>query len=196
MVAIAKAKFTLEEYFDLEYKSKTKNEFIGGKIRPMAYTSIAHGRIVQNLARLLGNHLHQSEFEPFTGDRMTYVPDCNRVYYPDLIILPIERETFLYKGKMEAEKFPTTLIEVLSKSTSDHDFGDKWDCYQTIPRLRQYVLIDQYKIKIHTYQRIENSNKWVYELFDEKSESLLIQDCSLTISDIYERVKFELPTDG
>lgn len=191
MTAIAQTKFTLEEYFDLEYTSETRHEFIDGKIRPMAYTSIAHGRIVQNLSRLLGNCLYQSDFEPFSGDRMTYIPHCERVYYPDLVILPIERETFYYKGKMEAEKFPTTVIEVLSKSTSDDDFGDKWDCYQTLETLQEYILIDQYKTKIHTYQRIENSNKWVYQLFDEIEKGLTIKGCDLKIKDIYARVNFE-----
>lgn len=192
MTAIAQTKFTLEEYFDLEFISDVKHEFIDGKIRPMAYTSIAHGRIVQNVSRLLGNCLLETNYEPFSGDRMTYVAACNRIYYPDLVVLPIERETLFYKGKMEAEKFPVSVIEVLSKSTSEDDFGDKWDCYQTIPSLEQYVLIDQYKVKIHTYQRIKNTNKWVYELFDKMEASFVIKDCPLKIQDVYARVKFEV----
>ena len=37
--------YTLEEYFDLEYKASGKQEFWDGQIRAMSYTSPKHGDI-------------------------------------------------------------------------------------------------------------------------------------------------------
>lgn len=91
--------YTLEEYFELEYQSEVRHEFFDGKIVPVTYTSKNHGRIVNNISRLLSNCLLETRFEVYSGDRMLHVPDCNQVYYPDVVILPEEVDTHDYRGK-------------------------------------------------------------------------------------------------
>lgn len=103
MTVQVQRKASLEEYFELEYNSTIRHEYHNGSIRPIAFTSKNHGRIVANISRKLNIYLENSELEIYASDRMFYVPSCNKVYYPDLIVLPIDVETYLYKGKnMEA----------------------------------------------------------------------------------------------
>ncbi len=78
--------YTLEEYFELEYKSSEKHEYIDGKITEKSYIFKNKGRIASNLRMIFYNYLENSDLEVYAGDRMLYVPDCNKVYYPDLIV--------------------------------------------------------------------------------------------------------------
>gem|GEM_PF-6136977 len=54
---------------------------------------------MQNLTKLLGVFLEGSASEVFPADRMLYMPVCNQVYYPDLIILPEETKLWSIKEK-------------------------------------------------------------------------------------------------
>lgn len=186
---IQEKQYTLEEYFDFEYASKVRHQFFDGKVVPMTYTSKSHGRIVNNLSRLLSNCLIDTAFEVYAGDRMLYIPACNQVYYPDLIILPEETETFEYKGKMEADLHPTVVMEVLSDSTKEHDRTDKWRCYQMIDSLQQYVLLSQNYAYVESFYRQDHSKKWLYIPAEGMDQSVEIAGCEVKLEDIYRRVK-------
>lgn len=180
--------YTLEEYFERELKAERRHEFIDGKIVPVTYTSKDHGRLVHNLDRMIGTCLTGTDREAYAGDRMLYVPACNKVFYPDLIILPVETETWNYQGKMEADLYPTVLIEVLSDSTKENDRTEKWRCYKMIDSLRQYVLIAQKYPYVETYFRRENDREWLYTFFDDLAQEVTIGGCPVPLSTLYERV--------
>jgi len=182
-------RFTLEEYFEYELKAERRHEFIDGKIEPVTYTSKNHGRIVSNLHGLLFPLLGDRGLEIYAGDRMLHIPPCNRIYYPDLIILPIDTDTFQYKGKMEADLYPTALVEVLSDSTEDDDRTDKWRCYKMIDSLRQYVLISQKYPYIETFHRREKQREWLYTFYDDLEQEVEIAGCPVRLEDVYRRVE-------
>lgn len=183
-------KYTLEEYFELEYQSSEKHEYLNGKIKTMAYTAKPHGKIVHNLDKLLGICLDESELEVYAGDRMLYIPDCNKVYYPDLIVLPVEVATYTYRGKMEADLYPVALVEILSDSTEENDYEHKWHCYQKIASLREYMLVSQKYPFIQLFHRQSDTEDWVYHSFDTNTETIHFVGCAMTVNDIYKRVQF------
>ena len=43
------------------------------------------------------------------------------------------------------------IVEVLSKSTTNYDPGDKFDYYRSIPEFREYLLIAQYKVYVEQF---------------------------------------------
>jgi Uma2 family endonuclease len=45
------------------------------------------------------------------------------------------------------------VVEVLSRSTEDHDRGAKWVAYREIEALRHYVLIAQSDRRVEVYSR-------------------------------------------
>ena len=55
---------------------------------------------------------------------------------------------------------PTTIIEVLSKSTAPYDRGEKFEYYRSIPSFKEYVLIDSERVKIEVWQKLESPNVW------------------------------------
>ncbi len=120
---------------------------------------------------------------------MLYMPVCNQVYYPDLIIIPEETETLEYKGKMEDDLHPTVVMEILSDSTEEHDRTDKWRCYQMIDSLQQYVLLSQNYAYVQSFYRQDQSKKWLYIPAEGMDQSVEIAGCEVKLGDIYRRVK-------
>lgn len=186
----APAKTTLDEYFEFEWSAKGRHEFRNGKIKPMAYTSPPHGLIASNLHRLLANLFFDTPFDVFAGDRMLFVPACNENFYPDLMILPVERPTQIFKRKMVADLAPVVLVEILSDSTQHDDFNDKWTCYQQIESLEQYFLVSQDKAFVQVFSRKDAESGWKYLSFSDESAEITVLGNCILLKDIYRRVIF------
>jgi Uma2 family endonuclease len=190
-----KRRYTLEEYFEMEYKSETRHEYYDGDIVEMAYTSEPHGIIVHNLDRLLGNCLvDNDDCIVIPNDRMVYVPVCNKVFYPDLLIVCGERQYYAYSINMRATLNPSVLIEVLSDSNEDNDIeGEKAKCYRRIPSLKQYVLVHQ-KEKFIEIREKEENGRWYSDYYyleaGEEDLELTIGDCKISFNAIYRKVVF------
>lgn len=191
MTAPATKYLSLEEYFEFEYKAKIRHEYLDGKLRPMSYTSPNHGRIVRNISRIIDTYFLDKESEIWTENRMLFVPDCNKVYYPDGLIVNGQATYYNYRGKMEATLNPAVLIEIASDSTEEHDKTEKWECYQTILSLQQYVLISQKSVFVGLYEReTSDSEKWIYTGHRDLAATINIGGCNISLKDIYNKVEF------
>jgi Uma2 family endonuclease len=67
---------------------------------------------------------------------------------------------------------PMLIVEVLSPSTEQDDRGNKWQHYQLIPSLQEYVLISQSHARIERYRRLP-SGGWEYHDIAEGAVQLL-----------------------
>ncbi len=182
---------TLEEYFEFEYKSGVRHEYLDGKLRAVSYKSINHGRIIRNISRILATHFLNKENEIWTENRMLYVPDCNKVYYPDGLIVAGASAFYNYSNKMDATLNPTVLIEIGSDSTEKLDKSDKWQCYQTIGSLQQYVLISQQTPFVEIFDRQQDApDKWTYSSEQDQEKSATISGCDVALKDLYHKVSF------
>ena len=134
-----------EEYLSYEEDSPFKHEYIDGEIYAMAGTTDTHNIIAGNLFSLIRNHLRGTDCRTFFADIKAKIESKNCFYYPDLLVTcnPNDRETSTYKC------FPKLIIEVLSDSTEAFDRGDKFNDYQTLPSLEEYILVNS------KHQRLE-----------------------------------------
>lgn len=68
--------------------------------------------------------------------------------YPDAVVVcgPIDLAE-------DQVRQPAVVVEVLSRSTEDHDRGAKWVSYREIEGLRHYVLIAQGSRRVEVYSR-------------------------------------------
>ena len=134
---------SFDEYWDRELENEYKSQFFNNKVTTiMSYTSKNHNRLVKNTIKILDDHVTDNQAELFFETRPVWMPDCALNTYPDIFIVE-ESTTVKRKGYQLAEMTPSVIIEVLSESTEEFDKGEKWRCYQTIPSLKQYVLISQ-----------------------------------------------------
>jgi Uma2 family endonuclease len=183
-----KKTWTLEEYFDRENKVEGKHEFHNGEIRAMAYTSEVHGKLQSNILGRLFPCTEEHNCNLYASDRMIYVPNCNKIFYPDLTIVCGEEEFKLHKRTMKATLNPTVLIEITSPSTESEDRIDKWACYKTLKSLKQYVIVSHRKKAVEIFNRMEDENKWLNTEITEDEDFVEIGDCKIALKDIYNRV--------
>jgi Uma2 family endonuclease len=88
---------------------------------------------------------------------------------------------------------PTVIIEVLSPSTEGYDRGKKFQQYQRLRSLKEYLLIAQDAFHVDHFVRQSETN-WLFTGYDGPDATICLPaiDCTLALADIYERVN--LPT--
>ncbi|MCF2150430.1 Uma2 family endonuclease [Desmonostoc muscorum LEGE 12446] len=189
MIALSDSIFlTAEAYLQLEEKSDIKHEYIDGEVYAMAGTTDTHNTIGLNLALLIRNHFRGSECRVYFADIKAQIEKRNCFYYPDIIVTcdPKDRETSTYK------RFPKLIIEVLSQSTEAFDRGDKFNDYQTLDSLEEYVLVNSKHQRFETFRR-NDQGLWVLQTYTPDEQTFELRSINLTapFTDLYEDVELE-----
>jgi Uma2 family endonuclease len=180
-------RYTVEEYLARERVAESKSEFFDGELFAMAGGSKSHNVICFNLIRRLGNALDRKPCQGFPSD-MRVVTPTGLYTYPDASVAcgPAEfqddREDVLLN--------PVVLFEVLSPSTESYDRGRKFQNYQSIPSLKEYILISQDRPLVEHFTRQAETNTWLLESYTEGEFPLPSLGVSLTVNDLYENVEF------
>lgn len=184
--AAVQTSLTPEEYLAFERKATTKHEYLNGQIVAMSGASFAHNFITSNTANQLYNQLIDSECQVATSDMRVKVTEIDSYFYPDVVVVcgapRAEDDTF------DTLLNPTLIVEVLSPSTEGYDRGEKFEHYQQIASLKDYILISQDEVHVEHYYR--QGSEWLRSEFRELVDvlSLLSIDCELRLQDVYRRV--------
>ncbi|MCT7954884.1 Uma2 family endonuclease [Laspinema palackyanum] len=178
-----------EQYLEREIKSPIKHEYIDGKVLAMAGTTDTHNTIAGNLFALIRSHLRGTGCRLYIADVKVYIEPRNCFYYPDLMVTcdPIDRETSTYK------RFPKLIIEVLSPSTEAFDRGDKFNDYQTISSLEEYVLVNTKHQRVEVFRKTEEGG-WLFQTYTSTTATFTLKSLNLTgsFAEVYEEVTLEL----
>lgn len=136
----------------------------------MAGATEAHVTIAGNLFADLRSHLRGSGCRVFICDLKARIDTRNRFFYPDILVTgdPRDTETDTYKC------FPKLIVEVLSKSTEAFDSlsetlrqrGDKFNDYQTLDSLQEYVPINTQHRRVEIFRR-HADNLWLFQTYDD-----------------------------
>lgn len=168
-----------EAYLQGELLSETKHEYIDGAVYAMAGASKNHQRITINVLAELKTHLKNTLCEPFSSDIKVKVG--SKFFYPDVMVVCEDDADNVYYTET-----PVIIVEVLSKSTRRMDETAKKFAYQTLPALKEYVLIEQDFVDVEVCRLSEGWVSRHYFMGDSVTfESL---DLTLSVADIYERV--------
>lgn len=158
-----KTQFGFEDYLEFEASSHLRHEFVDGNLFVMAGGTARHNFLKDELHALWRMATRQAGCSSFTSDASLKTPS-GMGYYPD-ILLTCEP----FSGKTRVFYAPCILVEVLSESTEHIDRGEKWQEYQSIKSLEQYVLLSQDRPKAEVFSRNPDGS-WRYELFSGKQE--------------------------
>jgi Uma2 family endonuclease len=85
------------------------------------------------------------------------------------------------------------IVEVLSPSTETYDRGVKFQHYLGVESLKDYILVEQDKIRVEHYARGE-AGSWTFRAYEQLGDELKIDSIGVSLprARIYDRV--ELPT--
>ncbi len=190
MSGIPKRGWTEAEYLEAERASEEKHEFLDGEIYLMTGASLKHNLIVGNAITRFNILLRDRSCIVIPSDLRLKITATGLYTYPDISVVcdPIQLED----DHGDTLLNPILIIEVLSPSTERYDRGRKFQHYRALASLREYVLISQDSARVERYLRQPN-DEWL--LADavglEASLELTSIQCTLLLSDVYEKVSFE-----
>jgi Uma2 family endonuclease len=170
------------DYLHGELLSEIKHEYIDGAVHAMAGASKNHQRITGNVNREFGNQLKNTPCEPFSSDIKVKVG--SKFFYPDVMVVCEDDSENVYYTEN-----PVIIVEVLSKSTRRMDETAKKFAYQTLPTLKEYVLIEQDFVDVEVCRRSEGWVSHHYFLGDDVTFDSV--GLVLSVADIYQRVENE-----
>ncbi|MCY7358073.1 MAG: Uma2 family endonuclease [Rudanella sp.] len=180
-------KLTVEDYFKFEETSDVRHEFRDGQVYAMAGGTVNHNVLVDNVkdglkAGIKGRGCRVfSENMKVEAVRGVYMP------YPDVVVAC---HPFDLRGDNLIIRQPRMLVEVLSKSTAYNDRGFKWQRYRRMPSLWYYLLVDQYKMAVELFSRIEQTDEWINTVYEQPEDVIVMPrlDLELTLAAIYDGI--------
>ena len=186
-----------EEYLAWEETQTVRHEYVDGQVYAMSGVSKNHGRITKNMTFQLERHLFDSVCEPYTTDvKLAVKTHQTRYYYPDVVVT-------CEAGNEDPEDAylivqPILLVEVLSPSTKRTDKVEKFNAYQQIVGLREYIIVAQDQMRVEVYRHEKAGDVWQGQVFTEAEQEVTLQSVGLTVNlaTIYRRVIFPPPTEG
>ncbi|MBX3188172.1 MAG: Uma2 family endonuclease [Labilithrix sp.] len=154
-------RYSYAEYLAYERDSGLKHEYDDGDILAMAGGSRRHNALASRVTAAL-EVARKPGWVAFQSDQKIRVLATGRASYPDasMVCGPIEGDPADPTGGTITN--PSLIVEVLSPSTEQDDRGRKWQHYQLIPSLREYVLVSQVDARIERYRRLP-SGSWEYQ---------------------------------
>jgi Uma2 family endonuclease len=152
-------RYTYAEYVALEDSSSTKHEYLAGEIYAMAGGSEEHSALAAEVLRALGNAVGDRPSRVHTSDLRIYVEATGMATFPDGAMVCGKLEQHLPSPQATALN-PTFLVEVTSDSSEEYDTTTKLESYQTIPTLRDYLVVSRRERRLTLHSRAEDG-KWV-----------------------------------
>ncbi|EDN71041.1 protein of unknown function DUF820 [Beggiatoa sp. PS] len=184
------ATLTPEEYLAIERQAQYKSEYFEGEMFAMSGASPEHNQIAANVLAEIHTQLKKRPCRVFMSDMRVKVSPTGLYTYPDVVAF-CDPPRFDDKQK-DTLLNPLVIIEVLSDSTEAYDRGKKFQHYRTLDSLQEYLLIAQDKCQIEHYVR-QTNNQWLLLEINELESTIDLPSiqCSLALSDIYDKVEFK-----
>lgn len=152
-------KVSEQEYLAFERAADERHEYADGEIFAMSGGTWEHSLIASNINGELRSALLERECAVHGSDMRIHIPSAiGRYTYADALVVcgqPVftdeVRDTLVN---------PIVIVEVLSDSTEKYDRGDKFEQYQRIVSLRDYVLVSQKKVRVEHFRK-QADGTWV-----------------------------------
>lgn len=158
MVMPRRHRYTYAQYVALERESTTKHEFFDGEIYAMAGGSEEHSALAARVLSILDSAI-TGRCRVHTSDMRIYVEAIGLATFPDGAVICGGLEQHPPSPEATAVN-PQILLEVTSDSSEDYDTGVKLAAYQTIPSLREYIVVSHRERRITVHRRV-NETEWV-----------------------------------
>jgi Uma2 family endonuclease len=192
-----KSHLSPQDYYRIERDADWRSEYFDGEMFAMAGGSPMHSLVKSNVITSLNVALRRrgSACRTFDSDLRVRVPKTGLRTYPDASVicgpLTYDDDDDDDDAKQTVTN-PTLVVEVLSPSIESYDRGTKFSHYQSIPSLKQFVLVSLASVQVETFLRMDDGT-WQYSrVFGaEAAVALDLIEVSIPLSEIYQGVEFE-----
>ncbi|HLL77537.1 MAG TPA: Uma2 family endonuclease [Pyrinomonadaceae bacterium] len=182
---------TEDEYLAFERRSELRHEYLAGEVFDMTGASRKHNRIVTNIVVALDTQLRDRPCNVYANDMRVRVRRARHYAYPDVVVTCGEEK--FADAELDTLLNPLVIFEVMSDSTEAYDRGKKFESYQNVESLTDYLLVSQHARRVEQFTR-GGGRDWVYTEAHEPGDAIGIRSigCELRLEDVY--LKVEQPT--
>lgn len=171
-----------------EERSEVRHQYISGQLFAM-HGTVRHAHINTNLGAAVGIRLRGQTCRGASCQQRVRVSEkSTNWYYPDFLIkCPPER---FHPRDKNALLNPHAIFEVLSPQTEKFDRTGKFDEYEKIAELSDYILIDTETVRAEHFTRAQGG-KWMRSVYTQLSQELKLESfgISVPLAEIYEDVE-------
>jgi Uma2 family endonuclease len=183
MSAIPVPKLSVEEYLVMDRAAEIKSEYYDGEVFPILAASVQHGRVLTKITSRLDAKLSGSPcFLVASPIRVRVSPA--KFLYPDLLV--ICGGAVVTDEVQDTVTNPKVIVEILSPSTADYDYGSKFAFYRRLPSFEEYVLIAQDEPRIEVFRKTAD-NRWILTSYEGLESTARVEslEIELPLSEIY-----------
>jgi len=175
-------KLSVEEYFALDRVAEVRSEYYDGEMFPVITAGWEHARVAVNIGRRLAERLDRHPCRAVNSTVRLRVGPA-RFVYPDFMVV-CGRPVFT-DDKQEAITNPKVIVEILSPSTADYDYGGKFALYRTLPSFEEYLLIAQNEPRIEVFRKTPDG--WLLSSYVGLEATVRVEslEIDLPLSEIY-----------
>ena len=191
MARVAQHKgFSPAAFLAWEHEQRGRHEYFRGEVFAMAGGSVRHNALCAKVIGALQARL-AAGCNVLTSDQRVGVSAGERYVYPDVSV--VCGAIVLEQGTADVLSNPTVLVEVLSASTEQYDRGLKWEGYQRIHSLTDFLLVSQAEARIEHFRR-DSDEAWIYRSASSGELVTLANGVALDVDAIFAGT-FDLPGD-
>jgi len=177
------SRFDVESYLAWEETQAERHEYFAGEVFAMSGGSDAHYTITLNLAASLKSALAGTPCRPFVSGMKVRIASADAMLYPDVFVTCDSRDKAPESALAKAHH--VLVAEVLSDSTAAYDRGRKFEIYQKIPELQEYLVIEQDRPHADLFRKNEAGFWVMYPAGKDDTIELSSVGLRLPLADLY-----------
>jgi Uma2 family endonuclease len=183
---------TPEEYLAIERAAEFRSEYFNGEMFCMPGGTLNHVTIIVNTSAILNVQLRGRICRVVSTDLRLQTHRSGPYFYPDIAVFCGKPPLADQQRDMITDA--AVIIEVLSSSTERYDRSFKFEHYQRLPSLKDYILIAQDRVNVE-HRTLGADGNWTARVTTDLEAVIQISsiDCSFQVADAYDRVEFQSP---
>ena len=181
--------YTAEDYLKFERRDAGKQEYSNGNVLNSTGSSRRHNLIGSNTTIAIGSRVRGHKCEVYVNDMRVKLAPHNYCY-PDVVVVNGDPK---FEGKeLDILLNPTVIVEIMSRSTLNHDKTEKLDRYLAMESVREIMLVKEEDMRVEHYHK-QTANQWTYKIYNNREDVISIEsiNCKVSLSEVYAQIKFE-----
>ena len=176
-------------YLEFDRASETRNEYVNGRIVPMAPGDFRHAVLVSSASAVVDRAVDHLPYVVSVATLRLQVNQGAACFYPDAMVFRDRPEGF--DGHDDVISNPAVIIEIGSEATDVWDRTVKFRNYRCVPSLREYVLVWPDEMCAECYTRRDNGD-WIYRAASGPNAACALESIgvSLPLAAIYRKLNF------
>jgi Uma2 family endonuclease len=188
MGALPATKISVEDYLALDREAEVPSEYHDGEMFPLEMVTMAHAAISLSIGSLLRERLAKTACRAFPSPlRVRASP--TKYLIPDLMV--VCGKPALSDEHHETVTNPKVIVEVLSPSTADYDYGEKFILYRKLESFEEYLLVSQNQARVEVAHKAPDK-RWVITTYEGLDAVVIVESLgiSLPMAEIYDGIEF------